>query len=239
MGILGIDNRTENWKTAQYFAPFFDNLGARVVLVKRLLEPHGLNLEPGESVKLELFWHGMRDYIKREKPNDETFLDEVATIYNKRFSDLREKIEKFSGFTPPKEWNYKASNEVRVQRQGGREVSSAEALKSNLASTEVDIVLATSKHLFIGEAKDESDLGTNGNLILVHQLIREYVMAQMLVDLTVKPGSPRKKLIPFVVEGKKELRNKEQVLFMQSQGWLKKENVLSWCNIKKLAKDAS
>lgn len=25
MGILGINNRTENWKTAQYFTQFFDD----------------------------------------------------------------------------------------------------------------------------------------------------------------------------------------------------------------------
>ena len=30
MGILGIPNRTENWKTARYFSPFFRDKDARL-----------------------------------------------------------------------------------------------------------------------------------------------------------------------------------------------------------------
>ena len=37
MGILGITNRTENWKTAKSFAPFFKNKCARVALAHRLV----------------------------------------------------------------------------------------------------------------------------------------------------------------------------------------------------------
>ena len=62
MTILGITNRTENWKTAQYFAPLF---GANSVRLARLLLGSGTTLEPGD-VSLELFWRGVRDYIYRE-----------------------------------------------------------------------------------------------------------------------------------------------------------------------------
>ena len=70
MGILGIPNRTENWKTARTFAPFFKSCSARAALAKRLLEPLGESQEG--TVEIELFWYGIRDYIdllgKKRKP---------------------------------------------------------------------------------------------------------------------------------------------------------------------------
>ena len=60
MGILGIKNRTENWKTAQTFAPFFSDENLRLGLVRKLGEP--LETEP-DDVQLELFWKGIRDYM--------------------------------------------------------------------------------------------------------------------------------------------------------------------------------
>ena len=57
MGILGITNRTENWKTAESFAPFFECDSARTRLAKRLLEPLGKSHEvQPRTVKIELFW---------------------------------------------------------------------------------------------------------------------------------------------------------------------------------------
>ena len=55
-------------------------------------------------------------------------------------------------------------------------------LYNNLRETEIDVVLETPKYLFIGEAKGETDLRGNGYRVLVHQLIRQYVMARILVD---------------------------------------------------------
>ena len=52
MGILGIKNRTENWKTARTFAPFFDDAELRLALVKRLGAPS--ETKP-EDIQLELF----------------------------------------------------------------------------------------------------------------------------------------------------------------------------------------
>ena len=59
-GILGINNRTENWKTARYFAPFFANEEARLRLATRLGAPDGTK---AGDVRIELFWYGMRDWV--------------------------------------------------------------------------------------------------------------------------------------------------------------------------------
>ena len=50
MGILGINNRTENWKTVQHFHGLSD--AAKVRLVRRLGEPKDT---AAEEVSLELF----------------------------------------------------------------------------------------------------------------------------------------------------------------------------------------
>ena len=111
-------------------------------------------------------------------------------------------------------------------------------LRRNLIHTEIDIVLETQDHLFIGQAKHESGFGVDGKDVLVHQLIRQYVMAKILVDLTRSD----KQVISFVVGDDTDKMNKYvQVKFMldqrrryKDQGWLRKGNVLSWGKIKEL-----
>ena len=234
MGILGITNRTEDWKTAMTFAPFFECDSARTRLANRLLEPLGEDHEVQQgTAKIELFWYGMRDSVhKLGKKSEVSTYQCFADRYNCQFHDLRELIEEAQEaqdlrLTLHKSWNYKPD---------GKEKS----LYNNLCNTEIDIVLETSKHLFAGEAKHESDLGTNGELVLVHQLIRQYVMARILVDWREFHGWHRKDVIPFVVADKEaSLKTKHQVKFMVSQGWLKEENVLSWDCIDEIAKSAS
>ena len=141
MGILGITNRTEDWKTAMTFAPLFKCDSARTRLANRLLEPLGENheVQPG-TAKIELFWYGMRDYV-HELSKEPTYQD-FADRYNYRFHNLRDLItgaEDLS-LTLPNTWNYKPE---------GHEKS----LFNNLRNTEIDIVLETPRHLFIGEAK--------------------------------------------------------------------------------------
>ena len=63
MGILGIPNRTENWKTADSFVPL--SAEARVRLVDRLLDTP-TELQPG-TVRMELFWRGLRDHFAQCK----------------------------------------------------------------------------------------------------------------------------------------------------------------------------
>ena len=176
MGILGITNRTEDWKTAMTFAPFFKCDSAHTRLANRLLEPLGEydGVKLGNA-KIELFWYGMRDSVHKSGMKSEASTYQYfADHYNCRFYDLPELIEEAQDaqnlrLTLPKSWNYKPD---------GKEKS----LYNNLYNTEIDIVLETPKHLFIGEAKHESDLGTKGERVLVHQLIRQYVMTRILVD---------------------------------------------------------
>ena len=99
-------------------------------------------------------------------------------------------------------------------------------LYDNLPNTEIDIVLETPEYLFIGEAKDESGFGADGNLILVHQLIRQYVMAKILANGCLKRNIT---VVPFIVgEDIEDLKRTAQVQFMKKHYNLKHKNILSW-----------
>ena len=237
MGILGICNRTENWKTAQTFAPFFKSCSARAALAKRLLEPLGESQE--DTVEIELFWKGVRDYLKKKKLKSREGAEVLRQSYLKEFCNLRDKIEKFNKscedveevrtFNDLQKCNYDATvtYETRI----------SDKLTDNLRNTEIDVVMETPNYLFIGEAKQESSLDANGQYVLVHQLIREYVTAKVLVDIT---GCDRQ-IVPFVVGDADKIdsiRNTAQVNFMTRQGWLKNENVLSWDCIDEISKSA-
>ena len=66
-----------------------------------------------------------------------------------------------------------------------------------------------------------------GTWWLVHQLIRQYVMARILVDLV----GYEKKVVPFAVGGS---RRQEQVGFMLHKGWMEESNLLSWSDVEAL-----
>ena len=234
MGILGIENRTENWKTAYYFSAFFKNPAARISLANKLLTPYEgtLALEGEEETELQLFWYGIRDYLKHEKLKVKDVSGRFLEIYNKCFRQLRQKVSSFQTncsynvFEVLKEHNYDGSKHYPTERNTNK-------LSENLNNTEFDIVLKTPGYLFVGEAKHESNLGANGNLILVHQLIRQYVTARVLVELTGK----QVKVVPFVVadaKGHASMLKTVQVQFMMNQGWLKESNVLSWEQVEEL-----
>ncbi len=221
MGILGIDNRTENWKTAERFATLFRNGNARKAFAVRLGEPKDTL---ARQIKLELFWKGIRDYINKAKMDKQPgpTPQNLANLYKNisQFHDLRERVDKFPGLKLPNDWNYHV---------GGKEAEVK--LFNNLRNTEIDIVLETPRHLYIGEAKDESDFGTVGENVLVHQLIRQYVVAKILVSLIGKSDPEKKKaIVPFIVGTKKNIVELAQVKFMLSQKWIKESNVLSWRN---------
>ena len=205
-GILGIVNRTENWKTAQLVG--LSDAG-KVALARNLGEP---NITPADDVRIELFWYGVRD----GKPD----LADAVAIYHRRFADLRQRTSDFNAppFRALKDHNYVVSRETQKD------------MYNNLRNTEIDIVLETPKHLFIGEAKQESGFGRSGKLILVHQLVRQFVTATILLDLIGKS----KRVVPFVVADYEKLdsvNSTAQVAFMVEQGWLKQKNVLSWRDI--------
>ena len=56
MAILGIENRTENWKTAQVFAPLFEGADVRKRLARKRLAGKLLGKPVKRDVSLELFW---------------------------------------------------------------------------------------------------------------------------------------------------------------------------------------
>ncbi len=221
MTILGIKNRTENWKTARHFSPLFGE--ARVCLARKLGEPR--DTQSGE-VHLELYWKGMRDYLHMKKT--QIAGEDFAVRYNRLFRNLRKEIEDFRigdsyGFQRLNNWNYDVSTKDCMDK-----------LKNNLINTEIDIVLQSPSYLYIGEAKHEMSFGANGSLVLVHQLIRQYVMARILVDLL----GCSKRVTPFIVGDDAEALGKShQVRFMICQGWMKKENVLEWGKVKELTCD--
>ena len=220
MTILGIRNRTENWKTARHFSRLFGE--ARICLARKLGEPQ--DTQAGD-VHLELYWKGMRDYLHKKKTQvaDEDF----AGRYNCLFPNLRRDIEDFrigdsKGFQRLNRRNYSVSTD------------SVDKLRNNLTNTEIDIVLQSPKYLYIGEAKHQMGFGANGSLVLVHQLIRQYVMARILVDLL----GCSKIVTPFVVGDDAEaLKKSHQVRFMTCQGWLREKNVLAWSDVDNLARN--
>ncbi|MCY3886971.1 MAG: hypothetical protein OXG19_04610 [Chloroflexi bacterium] len=195
---------------------------ARVRLVDRLLDTP-TELQPG-TVRMELFWRGLRDHVAQCKTTLAAEQKALAERYAHHFSDLRGRIEEFvglGGFRSLIEDNYQIDT-----------ASQKEKLGRNLFHTEIDIVLESPHHLFIGEAKYLMSFHAHSDLILVHQLIRQYVMARILLDLR---GDEGKKLVPFVVgENAKSLQKTAQVQFMFKQEWMRKENILEWSEIKAL-----
>lgn len=212
MAILGITNRTENWRTAKYFAPLVGSSSVR--LVRRLASAEK-DLREGD-VRVELFWHPVRDWRHQEKLASKVAQRQIVTAYEGIFSDLGAKVEAFQGLQVP---------------DGSYTTSDAGKLASNIANTEIDIVLESPRHLFIGEAKHEMRFHASGSLVLTHQLIREYVTARVLLDLV---GS-EKTVVPFVVGSTTaELKRQQQVQFMLDQSWMDPRNVLEWSDIEAL-----
>ena len=228
MGILGIENRTENWKTARVFSPFFEDSAACYRLAEKIDAPPS---NPSSETRFELYWKGMRDYIN--SPLDGASAptrQDLAECYNCLFPGLRDEIEKSGRFPKLQDHNYRASSEDTKKR-----LCRQRRLYNNLFYTEIDIVLETPNRLFVGEAKLESKLAGKGHYILVHQLIRQHVMEKILIDICDSKQEIKKEVAHFLVGDKdelNELNNSAQVKFMKEQGWLKK--VLSWDDITKL-----
>ena len=211
-GILGIENRTENWKTAVHFSPLFHGKCGR--FAEKL---GAIPVPESGDIKIELFWKGMRDFFNRESLSREDLVLRAVDLYDRNFSNLRQEVIAFQEFRDLKEDHYTSTPET------------ASRLMNSLLGTEVDVVLAPPKHLFIGEVKHESTFGADGKLVLVHQLMRQYVTATILMQLS----GENKAVIPFVVGDRVEyLKKTSQVRFMINQCWLKETNVLDWEQVK-------
>ena len=218
MAILGITNRTENWKTARHFAPLFGANSVR--LARRLLDDdeERAKLQPGD-VRLELFWCGMRDHLHGWRAKPEEKKEALSTAYRDLFRGLSEEIKGFDGFRAGPD-NYAISTKGWESK-----------LASNLRNTEVDIVLESPSHLFIGEVKHLSRFGASGGDFLTHQLIRQYVAARILLKLR----GDKRTVVPFVVGDDRDYLAKTlQVQFMLKHGRMHAENILTWSDIEAL-----
>ena len=213
--ILGINNRTENWKTAYEFAPLFRDAKARKRLVRRLDETDGAE---ASDIHLELFWKGTRDYLHAES-NDEKgkSRERLLMCCREMLPELRDRVVSSKRFQELKDDNYALPTPESDRK-----------LLNNLSNTEIDIVIETPRSLFIGEAKQEERFEARSGHVLVHQLIRQYVMAKALL----KAMGCSRTVVPFVVGDPADQLKRQQVKFMISQGWLEKRNALSWDDIK-------
>lgn len=224
MSILGIENRTENWCTVRTLSPLVDESSpTRIALASHLF---GSGEQIGGHVEFELFWYGMRDYADMQKQVGNPIKpDQVVECYNDSFSDLRRTIVDWGKCKPRnrrfhalKEHNYVAGEATKKK------------LYKELRHTEIDIVFQTQSHLCIGEAKCEASPGAVSKDVLVHQLIRQYVMAKILVELTGKD----KEVVPFLVgDCPGKLMETSQVKFMFEMSYLSEGNVLSWEDVQK------
>ena len=165
----------------------------------------------------------MRDYLHKNGGKNPSDDEDFAERYVRLFPDLRSRIEDFGGFRNLNDSNYDVFTEVKKAN-----------LRNNLVNTEIDIVLESPNSLFIGEAKHEMSFGADGTLVLVHQLIRQYVVARILVDRL----ECDKEVVPFVVgDDAKQLRKSHQVGFMTRQGWMTERNILEWRDVEDLARN--
>ena len=113
-GILGITNRTENWTTARYFAPFFEDEKARLRLAKKLGAPENTK---AEDVRIELFWKGIRDWVHCNGGSMSLTKDFLECTYENGFgilhSDLTAYVQR-AGYSQtlkePQGWNYRVHN---------------------------------------------------------------------------------------------------------------------------------
>ena len=184
-------------------------------------------------------WYGMRDYVdlqrksRETEPTPETLAESYLPLSSDPNKlDLCRQINEIDKHDALTDRNYTVSNRDWKEK-----------LWTNLNNTEIDVIVKTPNHLFIGEAKHETtEFDADKKRFLMHQLIREYVMASILIDCL---GS-NKEVVPFVVgddpdkikEPHPNLKHIHQISFLREVGWLKEENVLSWDCISKIAKSA-
>ena len=166
----------------------------------------------------------MRDYLHKTGQQKQGLFQDFAGRYRRLFPCLREEIDDFGQFNTLNDWNYVESGHGGVTKLG-----------NNLVNSEIDIVLETPQYLCIGEAKAEMSFNADGKRVLVHQLVRQYVMARILVDYL----ESEKEVVHFVVgEDVQSLMRRRQVRFMLKQGWIKRKNILTWNEIATLACDS-
>ena len=184
---------------------------------------------------MELFWKGARDWLHCHPDEDrqKKAREELWNSYTANFDLLRNQICAVrSGMKKPKIRGLETDNYAT-----GSDVK--ERLVDNLRNTEIDIVLQTSDFLFIGEAKHESTFHANSKFVLVHQLVRQYVTAKVLSNVT----GCKRMLVPFVIGDCREHLLKTSQVNLMTQlkrangeaAWMDEDNVLTWNCLENIA----
>lgn len=233
-GILGIPNRTENWLTASTFAAVIAGAWQNELAAQIIGKAKGTQLSfRQDEVQLELYWKGFRDYCKSKGKNRKStaFIRQTADRYQGLFPSLRERIEDYNkrAETGQPSLNLKEPRNYRVSDN-----ESTQRLYNNLLNTEIDIVLSAPGYLLIGEAKHEETFGADSQHVLVHQLVRQYVMASMVADMvdSDQRRETKTEVIPFIVGDK--VKKAAQVQLLQYMNMLHLDNVISWDQLKQL-----
>ena len=248
--IFNYTSRTENAKTSDHFQWFSYNNNWSLV-TGELHRRAGLDQRPAPHATGRLFANPWRDYLHqkavKESKHDKGVLfdkamsrivdgakSKIRIIYEQEFSDLQGKIFNFKGFarsinstenqkgTLKKESNYTVDNNFM-------------GLFNNLYKTELDILIADTESVYVGEAKQESTFDASGDNNLVHQLVRQYVT----VEIWLEYREIKKSIIPFIVGDITKLgsiKHNNQVEFMMTHKLLHETHVLSWEDIKDLRK---
>ncbi len=225
-GILGIPNRTENWKTAKTLSICIAKKRQHLVAA-RIIENAGFQARAFKSsdTVIELFWKGFRDYCKAndKDSNSSEFIKETSERYRQLFPDLLWKVQQYNRGAP-------RNRSLRINPANNyacaHDTESTRTLFDNLRNTEVDIALSAPGFLLVGEAKSEEAFGADSNHILPHQLLRQYVMARVLLE-TKRFADIR--VIPFIVgENREQILKCVQVKLLHALGYLNLANVMSW-----------
>jgi len=221
--MFGVENRSENWRLAKAFIDKKDNFLeykiADIVL-------SNCNQKISGQLSYEFFWTGFRDYchsVSIAKKNSALGF-RVVDYYQKTFSNLLDNIHQYNiTENNPKlklnnpEINYVVNEETK------------NIFLNNLYYTEVDIIIRAGSNLLIGEVKSTQTFGSNSKHVLVHQLLRQYIMVSTLVN--EKQFQEKHNciftIIPFVIANRNAERT-AQVKIMKNLGWLVRGNVLNW-----------
>lgn len=233
--IVGIRNRTENWKTASTLAPLIafnrQNELANMLISNATSSQSSFGRD---EVRIELFWKGFRDLWKQQSKSldKQAMIHTAADRYKRLFPSLRTKIEEYNEWAAlnnqPKLNLYKDCNYVCLD-------SEEATLYDNLLNTEIDVVMSAPGFLLIGEAKYEQTFGAASRHMLTHQLVRQYVMASIVLDIVEENQTTnRAKVIPFIIGD--NAKATAQVKLMHHLNFLLLSNIITWNELERLVR---
>lgn len=215
-----IVNKSENWRIAKLFINGSGEKVAKSIAEKVLLN---CNLPNSTSIEYELFWKGYRDYCDHidGKGRNVDIKDRALQVYNAKFKSLRAEIEKYNASYFPR---------LNLDDCGRNYTVSSESIDDffrNLYNTEIDIVIRAGDCFLIGEVKHTQSFSADSGHILVHQLLRQYVVASIILEEISRMESKKFRVIPFIIADG-NAKNTGQIKLLQHLGWLNEKNIFSW-----------